>query len=232
MTRRVLGLLEHGGRLGAVDVAHAVASVRIARAPRGTYIVTSADRELSRGQATIAVARDFPTRRLAMLHPRGVAEVLRSVLRLPEAVRWGTPARRAAGDVRSPPLVVRSARSGDRPRSRPRLWRDCRNRGKGIASPDQPREPKQSWRPQGPTGLDVRDHDRAPSLLNPDSEQAGPRSCVGIDRTDGRRDLDHVAAARLGRSGHLIAAAIRAAPFRPFRQRPIICRIAVERAAS
>ena len=55
------------------------------------------DRELSRGQATIAVARDFPTRRLAMLHPQGVAEVLRSVLRLPEAVRWGTPARRAAG---------------------------------------------------------------------------------------------------------------------------------------
>jgi hypothetical protein len=90
---------------------------------------------------------------------------------------------------------------------------DCR-RGKGIASPDQPREPKQSWRPQGPTGLDVRDNDGAPSLLNPDSEQAGSRSCVGRDRTDGRRDLDQVAAARLGRSGHLIAAAISAAPFR------------------
>jgi hypothetical protein len=41
-TRRVLGLLEHGGRLGTVDVADAVASVRIARAPRGTYVVTSA----------------------------------------------------------------------------------------------------------------------------------------------------------------------------------------------
>ena len=40
-----------------------------------------------------------------------------------------------------------------------RSRRDYRNRGKGIASPDQPREPKQSWRPQGPTGLDVRDHD-------------------------------------------------------------------------
>ena len=96
---------------------------------------------------------------------------------------------------------------------------DDRVRGKGIASPDQPREPKQSWRPQGPTGLDVRDHDRAPSLLNPDSEQAGSRSCVGRDRTDGRRDLDQVAAARLGRSGHLIAAAISAAPFRPDQQR-------------
>ena len=91
-------------------------------------------------------------------------------------------------------------------------------RGKGIASPDKPREPKQSWRPQGPTGLDVRDHDRAPSLLNPDSEQAGSRSCVGRDRTDGRHDLDQVAAARLGRSGRLIAAAISAAPVRPFRQ--------------
>ena len=68
--------------------------------------------------------------------------------------------------------------------------------------------------PHGPTGLDVRDHDRAASLLNPDSEQAGSRSCVGRDRTDGRRALDQVAAARLGRSGHLIAAAISAAPFR------------------
>ena len=46
-------------------------------------------------------------------------------------------------------------------------------------------------------------------------QQAGSRSCVGRDRTDGRRDLDHVAAARPGRSGHLIAAAISAAPFRP-----------------
>jgi hypothetical protein len=41
VTRRVLGLLEHGDRLGTVDVANAVASVRIARAPRGTYVVTS-----------------------------------------------------------------------------------------------------------------------------------------------------------------------------------------------
>jgi hypothetical protein len=41
VTRRVLGLLEHGDRLGTVDVADAVASVRIARAPRRTYVVTS-----------------------------------------------------------------------------------------------------------------------------------------------------------------------------------------------
>ena len=65
----------------------------------------------------------------------------------------------------------------------------------------------------------MRDHDRAPSLLYPDCEQAGSRSCVGRRRTDGRRDLDHVAAARLGRSGHLIAAAISAAPFRPSHKR-------------
>ena len=41
VTRSVLGLLEHGDRLGTVDVADAVASVRIARAPGGTYVVTS-----------------------------------------------------------------------------------------------------------------------------------------------------------------------------------------------
>ena len=76
----------------------------------------------------------------------------------------------------------------------------------------------ETWRAQGPTGLDVRDHDRAPSLLNPDPEQAGSRPCVGKDRTDGRRDLDQAAAARPGRSGHLIAAPISAAPFRPSQQ--------------
>jgi hypothetical protein len=42
MTRRVLGVLEHNGRLGAVDAANAVASVRIAPAPGGIYVVTSA----------------------------------------------------------------------------------------------------------------------------------------------------------------------------------------------
>jgi hypothetical protein len=42
VTRRVLELVEHGNRLGTVDVANAVASVRIARAPRNTYVVTSA----------------------------------------------------------------------------------------------------------------------------------------------------------------------------------------------
>ena len=45
-------------------------------------------------------------------------------------------------------------------RSSASVGADAPFRGKGIASPDQPREPKQSWRPQGPTGLDVRDHDR------------------------------------------------------------------------
>jgi hypothetical protein len=42
MTRRVGGLLEHARTLATVDVANAVSSVRIARAPRGTYVVTSA----------------------------------------------------------------------------------------------------------------------------------------------------------------------------------------------
>ena len=102
------------------------------------------------------------------------------------------------------PRVVRSTQFGDRRRSRPRGRRECRNRGKGIASPDQPREPKQSWRPQGPTGLDVRDHDRAPSLLNPDSEQTGSHSCVGRDRTDGspRSRSSGCCSARAKRSSH------------------------------
>jgi hypothetical protein len=41
VTTRVLGLLKHGGRLGSVDAANAVASVRIAAARRRTYVVTS-----------------------------------------------------------------------------------------------------------------------------------------------------------------------------------------------
>jgi hypothetical protein len=41
MTRRVLGLLEREGRLGTMDVANAVASVRIAPAPSDAYVVTS-----------------------------------------------------------------------------------------------------------------------------------------------------------------------------------------------
>ena len=89
---------------------------------------------------------------------------------------------------------------------------DCM-RGKGKASPEQPREPKQSCRRSGPSTPARARPRQAPSLLDPDSEQAPSRSCVGSDRIDGRRDLDHLAAARPGRSGHLIAAAVGAAPF-------------------
>ena len=42
VTPRVLGLLEHDGKLGNVDVTNAIASVRIALTPHGTYVVTSA----------------------------------------------------------------------------------------------------------------------------------------------------------------------------------------------
>jgi hypothetical protein len=42
VTWRVLGLLERDGRLDTVDAANAVASVRIARASHGAYVVTSA----------------------------------------------------------------------------------------------------------------------------------------------------------------------------------------------
>jgi hypothetical protein len=41
MTLRVLGLLEDRVRLSTVDVANAVASVRIAPTSYGTYVVTS-----------------------------------------------------------------------------------------------------------------------------------------------------------------------------------------------
>jgi len=41
MTLRVLGLLEREGRLGTLDVANAMASVRIAPAPSGAYVVTT-----------------------------------------------------------------------------------------------------------------------------------------------------------------------------------------------
>jgi hypothetical protein len=50
MTPRVLGLLEREGRLGTMDVANAVASVRIAPAPSGAYVVTSAVRNFRVGR--------------------------------------------------------------------------------------------------------------------------------------------------------------------------------------
>ena len=63
-------------------------------------------------------------------------------------------------------------------------------------------------------------------MLDRDSDQAPSSSCVGTGRPNARRDLDHAAVARPGRSGHLIAAALSAAPFRPFgshRQREAGC---------
>jgi hypothetical protein len=41
-TQRVNGVLMRSARVGTADAANAVASIRIARAPRGTYVVTSA----------------------------------------------------------------------------------------------------------------------------------------------------------------------------------------------
>ena len=57
--------------------------------------------------------------------------------------------------------------------------RNCSVRGKGIARPEQPRERKQSWPPRVEHALDVRDHDRAPSLLDRDSDQALSSLCLG-----------------------------------------------------
>ena len=87
-------------------------------------------------------------------------------------------------------------------------------RGKGIARREQPREPKQSWRPRAEHAwmYEVTTGHRVCWISIP-SKHRYVR--VGTNRTDGRRDLDHLATARPGRSGDLIAAAISAAPFRP-----------------
>ena len=58
--------------------------------------------------------------------------------------------RREPAVVCQKPPVVRSGQFGDGRRSRPRTRRGYRNRGKGIARPEQPREPKRSWRAQSP----------------------------------------------------------------------------------
>ena len=82
------------------------------------------------------------------------------------------PPRPAAADYPGPDdgrllAVEASVRRGWREsskRSSPSVGADAPFRGEGIARPEQPQEPKQSWRPQGPAGLDVRDHDRASRL--------------------------------------------------------------------
>ena len=93
------------------------------------------------------------------------------------------------------PPVVRSAQLGERGRSRPRGRRDYRNRGVAIARPEHAREPKQSCRAQAPHALDVADCDSAPSWLGGRLRASTITSCVGMDRIEGGRDLDHLAVA-------------------------------------
>ena len=63
---------------------------------------------------------------------------------------FGEARRREPAVVCQQPPVVGSTQLGGHRRSRPRSRRDYRNRGKGIARPEQPREPKQSQRAQCP----------------------------------------------------------------------------------
>jgi hypothetical protein len=92
-------------------------------------------------------------------------------------------------------------------RSSASVGADAPFRGKGIARPERPREPKQSWRARARHARmwAITTGQRVCRLTHP--ERARSRSCVGTDRTDGRRDPDHRAVAcpaerSSQRSGH------------------------------
>jgi hypothetical protein len=110
---------------------------------------------------------------------------------LSQVVLWRKSGRAICRIVGRWAPVVASSQLGDRGRSPPRGRRGYRNRGKGIARPEQPREPKQSWRAQ--TGhawmWAIAAGHRVRWIANP--EQARSRPCVGTDRTDDRRNPDH-----------------------------------------
>ena len=96
---------------------------------------------------------------------------------------------RSRDPAKRPPRVRRSLRA-EAAASRHWRWR-----GKGIATPEQPREQKRSWRARTRTPGLGGDRARAPSSLDRQPEQARARSCVGTHRTDDRRDPDHRAVA-------------------------------------
>ena len=103
----------------------------------------------------------------------GVAGGARFVRRGGAAPRAGGRLSAAAGcgehTVRWSPAVTAS---GGR--------RDYRNRGKGIAGREQPREPKQSWRAQAAERFDVGDCNSAPSLPGSRLPASTMTSCVGM----------------------------------------------------
>ena len=124
---------------------------------------------------------------------RAQAQVIGQVLRRSDREAPG-------GASRCLPLEA-SVRCGWREsskRSSASVGADAPFRGKGIARPEQPQEPKQSCRAQAPHALDVADCDSAPSWLGGRLRARTTTSCVGMDRIEGGRDLDHRAVAWFG----------------------------------
>ena len=74
----------------------------------------------------------------------------------------------------------------------------CCSRGKGIARPEQPREPKQSWRAQAKPAWMWAIPPAPRVCWTAHSEQPPSESCVGKERIQGRCDLDHPAVAWSG----------------------------------
>ena len=142
-----------------------------------------------------------------------------------------------------PPAVVTDAATArlgcherNRPRLRPAGRSSCRLctrpsrsaagdcvRGKGIARPEQPREPRQSWRAQARRAW-MWAIATAPALLGARFRASKITSRVGTDRTEGPLRPRSPGCPLARRSGHLVPAGIRALPYRPLRKRIPACR--------
>ena len=103
-------------------------------------------------------------------------------------------------------------------RSSASVGADAPFRGKGIARPEQPREPKQSWRARSATpGFEpLRQRARFAGRPIPSKHN---HVCVGTGRSEGPLRPRSPGCRLARRSGHLVRAGTRAAPFRPIQQR-------------
>ena len=110
--------------------------------------------------------------------------------------------------------AVASAQLGERRRSRPRGRHDRRNRGKGIARPEQAREPKQSWRAQSPHAWMSAIATARQVCWAADSEQAQSRVAWAPAVPSDRCDLDYTVVALPGVAVISSLPRISAAPFR------------------
>jgi hypothetical protein len=89
-----------------------------------------------------------------------------------------------------------------------------RKRGKGIARPEQPQEPKQSWRAQAADAWIWAIATVAPSLLERSFRASTDTSCVGTGLYRGSSRFSITGCRSAGRSGHLVAAGAGAAATR------------------